>query len=168
MTGSSAAGSSGSGATTARTRREGGACKSRAAKAGDWLDKTRKAWEREANRALARAGIGEQIDRRSLAERREEAYRAGDLEQAAELSREPNVHLGPARHRGVGGPALQEKLQKTAGVERVNAADEHERDADSRQVERLEREIAGVEARLKSRMGLQPVVLVVPAREQEV
>ena len=57
-----------------------------------------------------------------LAERREEAYRAGDLERAAELSREPNVHLGPARHRGEGGAALQEKLQKAARVERMNVA----------------------------------------------
>ena len=128
---------------------KGGARKSRAAKAGDWLEKTREAWERTANRALERAGHGEQIDRRSLADRREEAYRAGDLERAAELSREPNVHLGPARHRGVGGAALQEKLQKAARVERVNAADRGERDGDSREVERLEREMAGIEARLK-------------------
>ena len=133
----------------AKAPEKGGARKSRAAKAGDWLDKTREAWEQTANRALERAGHGEQIDRRSLADRREEAYRAGDLERAAELSREPNVHLGPARHRGVGGAALQEKLQKAARVERMNAADRGERDADRRQVERLEQEIAAVGARLK-------------------
>ena len=133
----------------AKAPEKGGARKSRAAKAGDWLDKTREAWEQTANRALERAGHGEQIDRRSLADRREEAYRAGDLERAAELSREPNVHLGPARHRGVGGAALQEKLQKAARVERMNAADRGERNADSREVERVEREIAGIEARLK-------------------
>ena len=127
----------------------GGARKSRAAKAGDWLENTRKAWEQTANQALERAGHGEQIDRRSLAARREEAYRAGDLERAAELSREPNVHLGPARHRGVGGAALQEKLQKAARVERMNAADRGARNADRREVERVEREIAGIEARLK-------------------
>ena len=133
----------------AKEPEKGGARKSRAAKAGDWLDKTREAWEQTANRALEQAGHGEQIDRRSLADRREEAYRAGDLERAAELSREPNVHLGPARHRGVGGAALQEKLQKAARVERMNAADRGERNADSREVERVEREIAGIEARLK-------------------
>ena len=133
----------------AKAPEKGGAWKSRAAKAGDWLDKTREAWEQTANRALEQAGHGEQIDRRSLADRQEEAYRAGDLERAAELSREPNVHLGPARHRGVGGAALQEKLQKAARVERMNAADRGERDADSREVERVEREIAGIEARLK-------------------
>ena len=133
----------------AKEPEKGGARKSRAAKAGDWLDKTREEWEQTANRALERAGHGEQIDRRSLAERREEAYRAGDLERAAELSREPNVHLGPARHRGVGGAALQEKLQKAARVERMNAANAQERDGDRREVERVEREIAGIEARLK-------------------
>ena len=133
----------------AQVPEKGGARKSRAAKAGDWLDKTREAWEQTANRALERAGHGEQIDRRSLAALRDEAYQAGDLERAAELSREPNVHLGPARHRGVGGAALQGKLQKAARVERMNAADRGERDADSREVERVEREIAGIEARLK-------------------
>ena len=40
----------------AKAPEKGGARKSRAAKAGDWLDKTREAWEREANRALERAG----------------------------------------------------------------------------------------------------------------
>ena len=127
---------------------KGGARKSRAAKAGDWLDKTRKAWEQTANRALERAGHGERIDRRSLAERRDEAYRSGDLEQAAELSREPNVHLGPERYRESRGGASA-TVQQAARVDRMTTADRGERDADSGQVERLEREIAGVEARLK-------------------
>ena len=61
----------------------GGARKSRASKAGDWLENTRKAWEQTANRALERAGRAERIDGRSLAERRDEAYRSGDLERAA-------------------------------------------------------------------------------------
>ena len=39
---------------------------------------------RAANEALRRAGCGERIDHRSLAERRDEAERSGDLEQAAE------------------------------------------------------------------------------------
>ena len=126
----------------------GGARKSRASKAGGWLDKTRKAWEQTANQALERAGRAEQIDRRSLAERRDEAARAGDLKRAAELSREPNVHLGPERYRTIRGGA-SETVQQAGRVERRNAADRGERDADSRQVERLEREIARIEARLK-------------------
>ena len=132
----------------AKTPEQGGVRKSRAAKAGDWLDKTRTAWERTANRALERAGHGERIDRRSLAELREEAYRAGDLQRAAELSREPNVHLGPERYRTLRGGASA-TVKQAARVKRTNAADRGERDTDSRQVERLKREIGGIEARLK-------------------
>ena len=36
----------------AKAPEKGGARKSRAAKAGDWLEKTRQAWEQTANRAL--------------------------------------------------------------------------------------------------------------------
>ena len=132
----------------AKAPEKGGARKSRAGKAGDWLDKTREVWEQTANRALERAGRAERIDGRSLADLRDEAHRAGDLKRAAELSREPNVHLGPERYRESRGGA-SETVQQAGRVERRNAADRGERAADSRQVERLEREIAGVEARLK-------------------
>ena len=67
-------------------RRDALARRGSGATGAGWLDKTREAWEQTANRALEQAGHGEQIDRRSLA----------------------------ARHRGVGGAALQEKLQKAA------------------------------------------------------
>ena len=87
----------------AKAPEKGGARKSRAAKAGDWLDKTRQAWEQTANRALERAGRAERIDGRSLADLRDEAHRAGDLKRSAELSREPNVHLGPERYRTIRG-----------------------------------------------------------------
>ena len=127
---------------------KGGARKSRAAKAGDWLEKTRKAWEQTANRALERAGRTERIAGRSLADLRDEAHRAGDLKRAAELSREPNVHLGPERYRTIRGGA-SETAKQAGRVERRNAAGRGEREADRKQVERLEREIAGVEARLK-------------------
>ena len=132
----------------AKAPEKGGARKSRAAKAGDWLEQTRKAWEQTANRALERAGRAERIDGRSLADLRDEAHRAGDLKRAAELSREPNVHLGPERYRTSRGGA-SETVQQAGRVERRSAVDRGERDADSRKVERLEREIAGVEARLK-------------------
>ena len=127
---------------------KGGARKSRAAKAGDWLEKTREAWEQTANRGLEQAGRAERIDGRSLADLRDEAHRAGDLGRAAELSREPNVHLGPERYRTIRGGA-SETVQQAGRVERRNAADRGERAVDSRQVERLEGEIAGLEARLK-------------------
>ena len=112
----------------------GGARKSRSAKAGDWLENTRKAWEQTANQALERAGREERID---------------DLERAAELSREPNVHLGPSRHREGSGAAVEEKLQKAERVERENAANAAERDADRQEVARIEGEIRRAEARLK-------------------
>ena len=105
----------------AKAPEKGGARKSREAKAGDWLEKTRKAWEQTANRAL---------------------------ERAADFSREPNVHLGPERYRTIRGGA-SEAVKQAGRVERRNAAGEHEREADRRKVERLEREIAGVEGRLK-------------------
>ena len=60
-----------------------------------------------ANRALERAGRAERIDGCSLADLRDEAHRAGDLERAAELSREPNVHLGPERYRTIRGGASE-------------------------------------------------------------
>ena len=132
----------------AKAPEKGGARKSRAAKAGDWLEKTRKAWEQTANRALERAGRAERIDGRSLADLRDEAHRAGDLKRSAELSREPNVHLGPERYRTSRGGA-SETVKQAGRVERRSAVDRSERDADSRKVERLKREIAGVEARLK-------------------
>ena len=127
---------------------QGGARKSRAAKAGDWLDKTRQAWEQTANRALEQAGRAERIDGRSLADRRDAAHREGDLERAAELSREPNVHRGPGQYLKDRGRASATVAQAEA-VEQRTATARAERDADRRQVERLEREIAAVGARLQ-------------------
>ena len=132
----------------AKAPEKGGARKSRAAKAGDWLEQTRKAWEQTANRALERAAGPSGSTGAAWADLRDEAHRAGDLKRAAELSREPNVHLGPERYRTSRGGA-SETVQQAGRVERRTAADRGERDADSRKVERLEREIAGVEARLK-------------------
>ena len=132
----------------AKAPEKGGTQKSRAAMPQAWLEDTRKAWEREANAALERAGRGERIDHRSLAERRDVAERSGDLKQAAELSREPNVHLGPERYRAMRG-GESATVQRAGRVDQVNAADRGERATDSRRVERLGRETAGIEARLK-------------------
>ena len=126
----------------------GGARKSRAAKAGDWLDTTRQAWEQTANRALEQAGRAERIDGRSLPDRRDAAHREGDLERAAELSREPNVHRGPGQYLEDRGRASATVAQAEA-VEQRTATARAERDADRRQVERLEQEIAAVGARLQ-------------------
>ena len=132
----------------AKAPEKGGTQKSRAAMPQAWLEDTRKAWEQEANAALERAGRGERIDHRSLAERRDVAERSGDLQQAAELSREPNVHLGPERYRAMRG-GESATVQRAGRVDQVNAADRGERATDNRRVERLGRATAGIEARLK-------------------
>ena len=132
----------------AKAPEKGGTQKSRAAMPQAWLEDTRKAWAREANAALERAGRGERIDHRSLAERRDVAERSGDLQQAAELSREPNVHLGPERYRAMRG-GESATVQRAGRVDQVNAADRGERATDNRRVERLGRATAGIEARLK-------------------
>ena len=132
----------------AKAPEKGGTQKSRAAMPQAWLEDTRKAWERAANAALERAGRGERIDHRSLAERRDVAERSGDLQQAAELSREPNVHLGPERYRAMRG-GESATVQRAGRVDQVNAADRGERATDNRRVERLGRATAGIEARLK-------------------
>ena len=130
----------------------GGARKSRAAKAGDWLDTTRQTWEQTANLALEQAGLAERIDGRSLPDRRDAAHREGDLERAAELSREPNVHRGPGQYLKDRGRVSATVAQAEA-VEQRTATARAERDADRRQVERLEREIAAVVARLQETYG---------------
>ena len=104
-------------ATTRRCRRKAGRGRSRAAKAGDWLATTRQAWEQTANRALEQAGREARIDHRSLADRRDAAARDGDLDRAAELSREPHIHLGPSRHRASDGAAAREKRRQARRVE---------------------------------------------------
>ena len=62
----------------------------------------------------ARAGgPGSGIDHHSLANRRNEAYRSGDLERTVELSREPNVHLGPQMFAEL--PGEQDSLDPRRG-----------------------------------------------------
>ena len=132
----------------AKAPEKGGAKKSRTMMSREWVKDTREAWAREANEALERAGREERVDHRSLASLRDEAERSGDLERAAELSREPNVHLGPERYRTDRGGA-SETVQKAVRVGAMNAAEQGERDASAGQVERLEREIAALETRMK-------------------
>ena len=144
--------------TNRKEPEKGGARKSRAGSARDWMDKTREAWEREANEALERAGYGERIDRRSLAERRDEAYQAGDLERAAELSRKPNVHLGPQAYRA-GDLEREDRgerrdeaqrsgvLARAERVEQGNQALRQERDG---LIERIKERIAGIYRELQA------------------
>ena len=104
----------------------GGAKKSRAGTSRDWLSNVREQWADRVNDALARAGREERVDHRSLAVRAAEALARGDEDRAAELSREPRVHLGPAAAQAVerdtqGQPPMR-KLEAAADVERRNGA----------------------------------------------
>ena len=104
---------------------QGGARKTRALVPRDWLTDTREAWATEVNRTLERYGERERVDHRSLAVRATEAYTRGDFDKAAELSREPGVHLGPAALRAAGGAEL-------AVVGRARQVHDETRDADRR------------------------------------
>ena len=124
---------------------QGGAHKSRVAVPRTWLEQTRKAWEREANEALVRAGRKERIDHRSLADRRDEAYRSGDLERAAELSRKPNVHLGPQAFGQLPGETDTLVMEKAERVETDNQELRRERDGMDERIEAKAQEISGIE-----------------------
>ena len=131
----------------AKAPEKGGAKKSRTMMSREWVKDTREAWERAANEALERAGRGEQIDHRSLAERRDVAERAGDLELAAQLSRKPNVHLGPQALRELPGEPDSFVHQKVERVEKDNQAMVEERDGHIKQLqERIAWLNRGIEA----------------------
>ena len=65
----------------------------------EWVKDTREAWARAANEALRRAGCGERIDHRSLAERRDEAERSGDLEREGRGEKKRGFGCGPSGWR---------------------------------------------------------------------
>ena len=135
--------------TNRKEPEKGGARKSRVAVPRAWLEQTRKAWEQEANKALRQAGRGERIDHRSLADRRDEAHRSGDLEQAAELSREPNVHLGPQAFGTLPGETDSFVQQKADRVEKENQALRQERSGVDERIEAKAQEISGIEQELR-------------------
>ena len=126
---------------------KGGARKSRAAMPREWLTNTRQEWERRANQALERSGSPARIDRRSWAERREDAMKRGDLEEAARCSREPNVHLGPREYRHQDG-----KEQKDQRVKGENAAATTARDSSADEITEQKTAIERIEQELQ-RLG---------------
>ena len=129
---------------------KGGAQKSRVAVPQAWLEQTRKAWAREANEALEHAGREERVDHRSLASLRDEAERSGDLERAAELSREPNVHLGPEAYRAGDLERVSRDEQRT-GVEISGVLARAERVEKDNEALRQERD--GLIDRIKERIA---------------
>ena len=122
----------------------GGAKKSRTMMDKHWIAETREVWGREANRALERAGQEDRVDHRSLAAQRDESLARGDLERAAELSREPSVHRGPQKRQ-----ADSTVHQRAAAVEQANREMVRERREIEERIGRAEQEISGERARLK-------------------
>ena len=98
----------------------------------EWVKDTREAWARAANEALRRAGCGERIDHRSLAERRDEAERAGDLEREGRGEKKRGFGCGPS------------------GLEQDNQALRQERDG---LIERIKERIAGIYRELQALPG---------------
>ena len=75
------------------------------------------------------------------------AERSGDLERAAELSRKPNVHLGPQALRELPGEPESFVHQKAERVEKDNQAMVEERDGHIKQLqERIAWLNRGIEA----------------------
>ena len=100
------------------------------------------------------AGVAERIDGRSLADASDAAYQAGDLARAAELSREPNVHLDPLavkkqiRALDAGEPCDDPTVQRSYAVRDRNRELERERaEPDQQQAGEQER-ISWVEREL--------------------
>ena len=71
----------------------------------EWPERIRQGWSTECNRALARAGRAERIDPRTLAEQAREAYKHGNVDRAAELSRAPEPKRGA-------GDAIQRRYEQ--------------------------------------------------------
>ncbi len=127
----------------------GGARKFRAAMPQAWLEQTREAWAQEANQALEQAGRRERIDHRSLADLRDEAHRDGDLERAAALSREPNVHLGPQALNDMSGKTPSPRLQHAGRVEQHNRGLVQERGGLDQRIAAMADEIGWLEQEVR-------------------
>ena len=84
--------------TMRRIEGEGFGKKEREWNSKERLEGWRESWADQANRALDRAGQSERIDHRTLEAQRDAALEKGDLEAAARLDREPQVHLGKAAY----------------------------------------------------------------------
>lgn len=65
------------------------------------LNVWRAEWALSCNRALERAGQRGRIDHRTLEAQRDEALRRKDMARAAELSRQPEIHVGPKARQAV-------------------------------------------------------------------
>lgn len=84
--------------TMRRVEGQGFGKKERAWNGKERLESWRESWADHTNRALDRAGRSERIDHRTLEAQRDSALKRDDLEAAARLDREPQVHLGKAAY----------------------------------------------------------------------
>lgn len=109
----------------AQAPERGGARKHGDANGPRWLRQVREQWAGRVNQALEREGHETRVDHRSLAVRSVEAADAGDMEKAAALAREPNVHLGPAALQSVErmatGREPMRKVEQALRIEERNA-----------------------------------------------
>ncbi len=135
----------------AKAPERGGARKHGDANGPRWLHQVREQWAGRVNQALERAGHEARVDHRMLAVRALEAADAGDMEKAAALAREPNIHLGPAAlesvERMARGQKPMRKVEQALQIEERNgvlsglAAEEKNLGGD---LERLKRETTRV------------------------
>lgn len=85
----------------------------------DALKEWRAAWANWQNAALGRGGHLAQVDHRSLATQRAEAARAGDRVRAAQLDREPEIHIGPRAMKVVERGVRPDSRDRAAGPVRA-------------------------------------------------
>ena len=128
----------------------GGARKVSGLQSREWPERIRQGWSTECNRALERAGRGERIDPRTLAEQARAALKKGDPEQAAELARtpEPKRGAGDAIQRRYERGQAPEPSRAVAAWKRVRSANEKWRKEcrqRSQKVSRAREELAGAE-----------------------
>ena len=76
------------------------------------VQKWRDLWEKKTNEALQKAGKAERVSLKSLAKRREEAIKKGNLDEAKRLNRQPDEHYGPRAGKGKSSPARRRNLEK--------------------------------------------------------
>lgn len=81
----------------------------------------RQAWAEHQNRALERFGHKARVDHRTLMEQRQDALKRGDLDRAAGLDRQPEIHVGKAaRHRKDQPVSRDRETRRFAGFQRWN------------------------------------------------
>ena len=135
----------------------GGARKSERTKPRAWLEETRQAWAAEMNLAFDRAGVVDKVTAESHAAQLARAREAGDAkEEERLLLNPPSAHIGPAaKHRWEErSPAqMPDRVveHEAASAAAREARQAHARDAAEaaearRQIEKLDAEIAALEA----------------------